>query len=58
MKLIKFLFFIGLILGGWYVWHHHLKTPHSDVEVSETGFRRVAWIQNANPHEVVIMAPT
>lgn len=58
MKLIKFLFFIGVILAAWYVWQHYFKAPQSDVEVAETGFTRVAWIQDAIPNEVVVMGPT
>ena len=58
MKLIKFLFIIGLILAAWYVWQNYSKAPQSDVEVTDTGFIRVAWIQNAIPNEVVVMGPT
>jgi hypothetical protein len=58
MKLIKFLFFIGVILAVWYMWQHYSKVPQSDIEVSETGFTRVAWIQDTIPNEVVIMGPT
>jgi hypothetical protein len=58
MKLIKFLFLIGVILAGWYLWQHYSKIPHSDVEVAETGFIQVAWIQDAIPNEVIVMGPT
>jgi hypothetical protein len=58
MKSIKFLFLIGVILAMWYMWQHYSKAPQSDVEVAETGFIRVAWIQDASPNEVVVMGPT
>ena len=58
MKLIKFLFLIGVILAAWYVWQHYSKTSQSDVKVADTGFIQVAWIQGSIPNEVVIMGPT
>jgi hypothetical protein len=32
MKLVKFLFFICLILLGWYAWNHYLKDTEPAVE--------------------------
>jgi hypothetical protein len=58
MKLIKFLFLIGVILAVWYLWQHYSKISQSDVEVVETGFMQVAWIQDASPNEVIVMGPT
>ena len=58
MKLIKFLFLIGVILTVWYLWQHYSEIPQSDVEVADTGFMQVAWIQDASPNEVIVMGPT
>lgn len=60
MKLIKFLFFIFLVLLAWYVWDHYSKSkaPQSDVEVIDTGFTQVGWLRDAISNEVVVMGPT
>ncbi len=58
MRLSKLLLIISLILISWHVWRHHFKASKSDVEVSEAGFIKVAWIEEAETNEVVIIGPT